>query len=206
MEETDFKFFKNYDNNTGCTLLSGNDGYGYKICSQDGINPPSVDVFKRTIDADYYKNEEHIVYYNFKKTSSGKSCLTFIGLDSNLNPKDSSVYRRYEPDNSTDKECESILDNAIEVSDILNPDTPEARERAETKAAQAAADKLPKYWYSPVENKCLITVKDDSNNTIINDIKEGECPAQFTNVKSGRKSRKIERFESNNNLKCKARY
>ena len=51
-----------------------------------------------------------------------------------------------------------------------------------------------------------ISLSYDNNGNVTTNVTPGGCPAQFTNVKSGRKSRKIERFESNNNLKCKARY
>jgi len=54
-------------------------------------------------------------------------------------------------------------------------------------------------------NRC-VTLSYDNNNNIITTVTEGKCPAQFTNVKSGRKSRKIEHFASNNNLKCKHNY
>jgi hypothetical protein len=54
--------------------------------------------------------------------------------------------------------------------------------------------------------KQCISVNNDGNGNVTTTTVPNECPAQFTNVKSERKSRKIERFESNNNLKCKARY
>lgn len=63
------------------------------------------------------------------------------------------------------------------------------------------------------DNKNTVTICKTTQKMIYNDgseagtnIFEGSCPDQFTNVKSERKSRKIERFESNNNLKCKHRY
>jgi len=53
--------------------------------------------------------------------------------------------------------------------------------------------------------KQCITVNNNDGNISTN-TESNECPAQFTNVKLGRKSRKIEHFAFNNNLKCKHRY
>jgi hypothetical protein len=54
--------------------------------------------------------------------------------------------------------------------------------------------------------RCITTIRNEYGHVINHIETVGECLAQFTNVKSEKKSRKIERFESNNNLKCKARY
>ena len=53
---------------------------------------------------------------------------------------------------------------------------------------------------------CTVYIKDETGMDIVGNSFAGNCPEEFTNFKSERKSRKIEHFESNKNLKCKHKY
>ena len=174
----------------------------YKFCDPNRITPPSLNSYGEEIINSTKDNNIQTTYMSYDKTTNNNICKTEISLYYGTSNISRNSYIK-------DPECSAIVDQYSHsdlVKIVYEGIYPELEQQARVDRKNAQVEAPEQYWYSDKINKCLKTGKDSNNNRIIIDVKPGECPAQFTNVKSGRKSRKIERFESNNNLKCKARY
>lgn len=173
----------------------------YKLCDPYKIKPPSLNLYSKDLIGLRAEDDTSIVYYSYSKTTNNNICRTYATASiysGNLNPYDLLKYS----DDVNDPECNRNQQyDKEEIKKIIiegiYPE-PENTEREARRVAQLTAG-FPETKYLQIKDKCYVTSK-----TII----DGACsePQQFTNVSSERKSRKIEHFEANNNLKCRARY